>query len=106
MNKFDELLAKLALLPRADRQVDAVMNIAFDAKSELDAEFGAGNRYSISLTRLMLRLNSAADRRESVDTTFRVTELLSAASDHLNRRQGKPVKYHQADFVDTGFGRA
>ncbi|QHI99029.1 hypothetical protein GT347_14170 [Xylophilus rhododendri] len=104
MNKFDDFLAKLALLTRAQGQVDAVMNVTFDAKAELDAEFGTGNRYSISLTRLMLRLNHSTDRREYVETTFRVTELLSAASDQVNKRRGKPLKYHQADFVDTNFG--
>lgn len=105
MNIFDELLAKVALLTRTDGcQVESVMHVAFDAKAQLDAEFGTGNRYSISLTRLMLRLNHSADRRERIDTTFRVTELLSAASDQISRRQGKQPRRYQADFVDTDFG--
>ena len=104
MNTFDQLLAKVALLTRTDGcQVDSVMHVAFDAKAELDAEFGTGNRYSISLTRLMLRLNHSLDRRERIDTTFRVTELLSAASDQVNRKRGKAVRGHHADFVDTDF---
>lgn len=105
MNKFDELLAKVALLTRIDGcQVEPVMHVAFDAKAELDAVFGTGNRYSISLTRLMLRLNHSTDRRERIDTTFRVTELLSAASDQLNRKRGKPVTQPHLDFQDTDFG--
>ena len=104
MNIFDELLAMVALLTRTDGcQLEAVMHVAFDAKAQLDAAFGTGNRYSISLTRLMLRLNDSTDRRERIDTTFRVTELLSAASAQLSRRAGKSVQRHQPDFVDTRF---
>ena len=105
MNTFDELLAKVALLTRTDHyQIEQVMHVSFDARAALDAEFGAGNRFSISLARLMLRLNHSLDRRERIETTFRVTELLSAASDQWARRRGKYMKRPGADFVDTEMG--
>ena len=107
MNTFDDLLAKVALLTRTDGcQIEQVMHLTFDAKAALDAEFGAGNRYSVSLTRLMLRLNHSLDRRERIETTFRVTELLSAASDQWARSRGKVLRRHSAEFVDTDFGSA
>ena len=107
MNTFDELLAKVALLTRTDNcQIEQVMHLTFDARAALDAEFGAGNRFSISLARLMLRLNHSLDRRERIETTFRVTELLSAASDQWARRRGKHMKRQNADFVDTEMGGA
>ena len=63
MNAFDQLLSQLAASMRSDSQPSAVMQVAFEAKAAFDQQYGAGNRRSRSITRLMLRLNQPLDRR-------------------------------------------
>jgi KaiC/GvpD/RAD55 family RecA-like ATPase len=101
MNVFDQLLSRLATSMRSDSQVSAVMDVVFEAKGALDRAFGPGNRRSASLTRLMLRLNQPVERRQRVDTVYRVAELLAASSNDLRRHQGKPVNTRGMEFFDS-----
>jgi len=77
------------------------MEVAFEAKSAFDQEFGAGNRRSASITRLMLRLDQQVDRRRRVDTVYRMAELLAATSNDLRRNQGKPPSARGVEFFDS-----
>ena len=86
---------------RADSQPVAVMQVAFEAKAAFDQAFGPGNRRSVSITRLMLRLNQPLDRRRRVDTVYRIAELLAATSNDLKRSQGKPVSTRGVEFHDS-----
>lgn len=101
MNVFDQLLSQLAVSMRSGSQIGAVMEVAFSAKSAFDDEFGAGNRRSKSITRLMLRLNQPLERRTQVDTVYRIGELLAATSNDIRRSQGKPVSSRSIEFFDS-----
>ncbi|WPB58538.1 hypothetical protein [Xylophilus sp. GOD-11R] len=101
MNVFDQLLSQLAVSMRSESQLSSVMEVAFSAKAALDLEFGDGNRRSLSMTRLMLRLNQPLDRRKRVDTIYRVAELLAATSNDIRRSEGKPVSTRGVDFFDS-----
>jgi len=101
MNVFDQLLSQLAITMRSDDRPAAVMQIAFETKAALDAEFGLGNRRSVSITRLMLRLSQPQARRQHVDTVYRMAELLAATSNDLNRSLGKAFSARGIDFFDS-----
>ncbi|QHJ00694.1 hypothetical protein GT347_23555 [Xylophilus rhododendri] len=101
MNAFDQLLSQLAVSMRSDSPTTAAMEVAFEAKSTLDKEFGAGNRRSLSMTRLMLRLNQPLERRKRVDTIYRIAELLQATSNDIRRSEGKPASARGVEFFDS-----
>lgn len=101
MNVFDQLLSQLAVSMRSDSQVASVMEVAFGAKEAFDQEFGAGNRRSRSITRLMLRLNQPLERRRQIDTIYRIAELLAATSNDINRSLGKPIQTRGVEFYDS-----
>lgn len=78
-------LADIALALRSDKPLVAeVINVCFFAREEFDRAFGAANRHSQQLIRLMHRLHLCVGRRAEVEGVFRITELLNAV-DLLNK---------------------
>ena len=101
MNAFDQFLAQLAASMRSESKLAAVLELAAAARAGFDREFGEGNRRSRSITRLMARLQQPQDRRQQVDTVYRLAELLAATSNDLNRSLGKQVNTRGVEFHDS-----
>ena len=101
MNAFDQFLAQLAASMRSESQLAAVLELAAAARVGFDREFGEGNRRSRSITRLMARLQEPQDRRQQVDTVYRLAELLAATSNDVNRSLGKQVNTRGVEFHDS-----
>lgn len=82
---------------------DAVINVCFDVRIELDRAYGLANRRTKQLISYMYSLHDCKDRSERIEVVFRIAELLNAVHDEHKRWPVTAPAPHGRDFQPSVF---
>lgn len=74
-----------ALIRDHDPLRDAVVNVCFDVRRELDHAYGIANRHTRLLVSHMHALHGCKNRSERIEVTLRITELIKMINDEYRR---------------------